>query len=61
VAALSELAKADDLVQGLAVPCLGDDFEETGDMEDAATLSEATVLIRTEDVASGVGQRREKM
>ena len=40
--ALSELGKADDLVS-LAVPCLSNDFEETGYIEDAATLSEATV------------------
>ena len=58
--ALSELAKADDLVS-LAVPCLGNDVEETGDIEDVTTLSEATVLIGTEYVTLGVGQRRDKV
>ena len=58
--ALSELGEADDLVS-LAVPCLSNDFEETGYIEDAVTLSEATVLIRTEYVTLGVGQRRDKM
>ena len=58
--ALSELGKADDLVS-LAVPCLSNDFEEIGYIEDAATLSEAPVLIRAEYVTLGVGQRRDKM
>ena len=59
--ALSELGEANDLVS-LAVPCLSNDFEEIGYIEDAAsTLSEATVLIRTEYVTVGVGQRRDKM
>ena len=41
--ALSELGEANDLVS-LAVPCLSNDFEEIGYIEDAAsTLSEATV------------------
>ena len=39
---LSELGEANDLVS-LAVLCLSNDFEETGYIEDAATLSEATV------------------
>ena len=58
--ALSELATADDLVS-LAALCLSNDFEETGDIEDAVTFLEATVLIRTEYVTLGVGQRRDKV
>ena len=58
--ALSELATADDLVS-LAALCLSNDFEETRNIEDEAALSEATVLIRTEYVTLGVGQRRDKV
>ena len=57
---LSELSKADNLVS-LAVQCLSNDFKETGYIEDAAMLSEVTVLICTEYVTLGVGQRQDKM
>ena len=58
--ALSELATADDLVS-LAALCLSNDFEETWNIEDEAALSATTVLIRTEYVTLGVGQRQDKV
>ena len=58
--ALSKLATADDLVS-LAALCLSSDFEETWNIEDEAALSEVTVLICTEYVTLGVGQRRDKV
>ena len=44
---LSKFSKVDDLLS-LAPHCLCNDYEETGNIEDAATLSKATGLIGTE-------------
>ena len=61
--ALSELAKArtGDLIR-LAVPCLSNEFEETGGTEMwLRCRRRRSSFVRTEYVALGAGQKRDKM